>query len=102
MIEVLINRNSKGEVYGFKVSNHGDPLVCAAVSILTFNTVNSIEEFTDVRFSVDMGENGYMEFALEDTKNDAGNHDVNLLLNSLVLGLKGIELDYNNDIKVFD
>ena len=102
MIKAYIHRNNKGDIYGFKVNNHGDPVVCSAVSILTFNTVNSIEEFTEVKFSVDMDEGGYMELIVEDINNGEYNHDVDLLLESLVLGLKGIELDYKDDIKVFD
>lgn len=102
MIKAYIHRNSKGNIYGFKVSNHGDPVVCSAVSILTLNTCNSIEAFTACEFTLDMDNSDYIELILDSIKQGDCNHDVDLLLNSFVLGLKGIETEYSKDIKVFD
>ena len=36
----------------------GDDILCAAVSALTFNAVNSIEEFTEDAYQVEQAEDG--------------------------------------------
>lgn len=103
MIEVYIHRNSAGEVFGFKAENHGDPIVCSAVSALCFNTVNSIEQFTELDFKADASQDGGdLSFSIPFLENGGKNGNATLLLNSLILGLKQIELDYGNDLKVFD
>ncbi len=103
MIKAYIYRNSAGQAFGFKVENHGDPIVCSAVSALCFNTVNSIEAFTELDFTLDASqEGGDMIFSLPYLEKGGKDNNASLLLNSLVLGLKQIELDYSNDLKVFD
>lgn len=103
MIKAYISRNSAGKIYGFKVKNHGEPIVCSAVSALCFNTVNSIEQFTELDFTLDASpDGGDMTFAVPFLKDNGIDDRASLLFDSLVLGLKQIELDYNNDLKVFD
>jgi len=103
MIKAYICRNSAGQVCGFKVKDHGDPIVCSAVSVLCFNTVNSIEQFTDLDFSADASQDGGdISFTVPFLEEGGKDDNATLLLNSLVLGLKQIELDYSNDLKVFD
>lgn len=99
MIKVKVLRENY-KAYGVEIHNHGDPVVCSAVSILLLNACNSIEVFTSADFSFECAETGgdavlkVVEFD-EDGK-------AQLLLDSLILGLKSIEESYNNDIKVFD
>jgi uncharacterized protein YsxB (DUF464 family) len=103
MIKAYICRNSSGRDFGFKVKNHGDPIVCSAVSALCFNTVNSIEHFTELDFSVDASQDGGdMTFTVPFIENGGEDSKASLLLDSLILGLKQIELDYSNDLKVLD
>lgn len=103
MIKAYISRNDAGKIYGFKVKDHGDPIVCSAVSVLCFNTVNSIEQFTELDFTLDASPNGGdMVFSVPLLKENGTDEKASLLLNSLVLGLKQVELDYSNDLKVFD
>lgn len=103
MIKAYISRNLSGNVCGFGIEGHGDPIVCSAVSALCINAVNSIEQFTDLDFSLDASqEGGDMLFTLPYLEDNGKDDRARLLLDSLVLGLKQIELDYNNDLKVFD
>ncbi len=103
MIKAHICRNKAGQVFGFKVVNHGEPVVCSAVSALCFNTVNSIEAFTELDFTLDASpDGGDMTFTVPFLEKGGKDNNASLLLNSLVLGLKQIELDYSNDLKVFD
>ena len=70
----------------------GSDIVCAAASVLAQNAVNSIEQFTE-DINEDLGELYF--------KIDAGySHETELLLNSLILGLQGIEEEYMEYIDV--
>ena len=85
---------------GFKSKGHagfadsGYDIICAGVSALVINCINSIENFCDVRFTVDADdEGGNIKFMLA----DPADGDSELLINSMILGLKGIQNDYGND-----
>ncbi len=94
MINIVIYRNKEENIYGFKAFNHGKSIVCAAVSALTINTVNSIEALTDEIFTCDYNEEGgFLEFILPEIKDGKKCDKVDILLNSLLLGLKGIDND---------
>lgn len=102
MTNIIIYRNQNGEICGFKAEDHGDPIVCAAISMLTFNAVNSVESFTDEHLVCEYDENGgFLYFELPDIKNGGHNGDVKLLMDSMLLGLKSIENDYEH-VKIFD
>ncbi|UWP59618.1 ribosomal-processing cysteine protease Prp [Ruminococcus gauvreauii] len=93
-ITIFVNNNrcigieSKGHAgYGA----HGNDIVCAAVSALTINTLNSIETFTEDDFEGGQ-DDGYLEFHLTQPVSDRAQ----LLLDSLVLGLREIRKNYGN------
>ena len=97
MIQVDRIKNEHGNNVGFRVIGHaeyadpGADIICAAVSVLVINTINSIEQFTEDKFSCKQEEeSGLTEFIIvsEVSKESA------LLMDSLFLGLKGIEQDY--------
>ncbi len=97
MIKVSIYKNTNNMITGFKVlghanyAEHGSDVVCAAVSVLVINTINSIDKFTSDTFDVQEDEDkGLIEFYMVDSVSNEGN----LLLNSLALGLQGIEDEY--------
>ena len=83
---------------GFLISGHagyaesGYDIICSAVSALSINTVNSIEEFTDDDYLVKTGEDGLLELHMT-TNSDSSQ----LLLASLKLGLQGIANTYGNE-----
>ena len=90
----IIKKN--GLIYGFDIKDHGDPIVCSGVSVLTINTINSIEALLGIEPDANIDENGEICFTVKEYKNDK----VQLLLSSLELGLKSIEEEYSTDIKV--
>ncbi len=69
----------------------GQDIICAAVSILMINTVNSIERFTEDDFTCDDGD-GFMEITV-DREASPG---TKLLMRSLCLGLEGIRQSYGD------
>ena len=104
MIEVTIFRNN-GRLYGFEVLGHADyapegqeDILCAAVSVLTENTVNSIERLTGdapVREEV-REEDGYLYFELpKDCSENA-----QLLMESMVYGLIDIQMHYEKHLTI--
>ena len=67
-------------------------IVCSAISILIINTINSIETLTTTVPIIETDEkDGYIHCSFEDDITD----DAALLLDSMFLGLSGIEKDYN-------
>ena len=104
MITVEI-RKSNGEYTGFSSKGHagyaeaGFDIICAAVSALTVNTINSIEKFTDDAFKAEAKDGmlrwKFTEFPLS--------KETNLLMNSLILGLYDIQENYGkNYIKIIE
>ena len=90
-------------VTGFEISGHsgyaksGKDIVCAAVSALSINCVNSLEELLGIVPKVKEDQKrGYLEVIVEDYKRD----DVQLLLRSLVIGLDRISEEYGNFVKL--
>jgi len=100
MIAVRIFKNGCGDVYGFEIKNHGKSVVCAAVSILAQNAVNSVERLTDDKFICDYDKSGYMFFEHPDLKEGGVSKEATLLLDSLSLGLYGIRGEYKNEIVI--
>ena len=97
MILVERIKNEHGENIGFRVSGHarfarrGRDIVCAGVSALVLNTMNSIEKFTEDDFSCKQEEkSGLIEFIIvSEVCSESA-----LLMDSLFLGLKEIEQEH--------
>ena len=107
MIQAKIYRKAK-KICGFEISGHagyaaaGEDIVCAAVTVLCFNTLNALEKFTALPFKCEADEKrgGYLKalFPLE----GMADHDTQLLLETLAMGLSGIELEYQKYLTLID
>ena len=101
MIDVKLTHNSSGQLIGFTVKNHGTTHVCAAVSMLVINTVNSIESLTSIGakgFDCNYNESGgFLTFML---KNHDRNPQAGLLLDALKLGLASVKQEYPTEIDI--
>ena len=96
MIRITIYKDKNKDYVGLKALGHagaaryGSDVVCAAVSVLVINTLNSIERFTSDKISlVSDEETGMIEFRFIRKPS----HDAKLLFKSMVLGLQEIEED---------
>jgi len=95
MIKVTLNKTD-GKLHGFTVKNHGESIVCSAVSMLTINTINAIESFTSADFSCDYDENGgYIKFVL-----NKPDENTLLLLRTMELGLQSADEMYPGEMKI--
>lgn len=101
MIRFTVYKDAGDRYKGFKCEGHadyssdGDDIVCAAVSVLVQNTVNSIEKFTKDTVQVGSGDG----LIIADFPETPG-HDAVLLLNSLVFGMKQIAENYNDFVDI--
>ena len=104
MITITIYQN-RDRITGFRCFGHsgyaesGSDIVCAGASALVINTINSIQAFTSAKFQLDTdAESGLIDFKLD----QEAEHDTALLLDSMILGLQGIQNDYRNEYIILD
>lgn len=106
MINVIVEYNRKQistiTVEGHaNAGRHGEDLVCAAVSAVTFGSVNSILELTTVKLIIDMNDDGgFLRFSVPDGISEEQEKNVQLLLKALMVSLKTIELDNKKYINI--
>ena len=98
MIRITIYQ-SQGDIREFNCIGHanyadsGEDIVCAGVSALVINTINSIEQLTTTRFHLvtdDESNSGLLDV----TFTEGVSPEAKLLLDSMILGLQGIQKDY--------
>ncbi len=104
MTKITVFKDHDEKYLGFTCLGHaeyadeGEDIVCAGISALVINAINSLEMFTSEKFETEADVPG--EIALRfDTP--AG-HDAELLMKSLVLGLQGIQNNYGNEYIVLE
>ncbi|MCR5823265.1 MAG: ribosomal-processing cysteine protease Prp [Lachnospiraceae bacterium] len=96
MIKITPIHNEKDEVCGFRTEGHagyapyGQDIICASVSALATNTVNSVEAFTSDKFSCKQAADGFLELILV----DGVSAESRLLLDSFFLGIEAIVQEY--------
>ncbi len=93
MIRVSFRYDDSGCPIAFRMSGHagygakGKDIICASVSVLAINTVNSIEKLAGDGYNIETDEKrGYMNFSFKEQPSD----EARLLMRSLELGIKGI------------
>lgn len=96
MIQVKVEKQ-KENITAFHIEGHaeyseyGTDIICSAVSVLAINCINSIEELTQDDYSLEQDEkNGMLDFAIRGTSS----RETQLLLQSMIIGFKGISESY--------
>lgn len=107
MIRVDLYLNQQGEIQSFEVKGHagyapkGEDIVCAAVSALTFGTVNAITELLAVPLAVEMEEEGgFLHCTVPSGLAQDVQEKVQLLLQGMHLSLRSIEQEYGRHLKI--
>ena len=100
MIRFTVWKSKQNQYDGFEVTGHadyadaGEDIVCAAVSVLTINTVNSIEELTDDKISYNVDEDtGLLSMSFDDKQISS---ESKLLVDSFILGIDSIRDSYGD------
>lgn len=103
MTKVRFYQNNQGEILGFQTIGHagyaqaGEDIVCAGISVLILNTINSIETFTADKQMVECDEDrGIIRMKLTGKRSK----EAQLLLQSLLLGLQSIKEEHDRYIEV--
>ena len=107
MIRVTFHKKDHELVF-FEMTGHagfgeyGEDIVCAGVSALAITTVNSIEKLAGYQPIVDVDEveGGYLYFEVVRDVTEVQAQTTQILLNSLLLGLEGIQEEYPNYLTV--
>ena len=93
MIKVSFKYDHNNDPVGFICTGHagfaafGKDIICAAVSALVINCVNSVSRFTSSKYDLESEEkHGYIRFVLKDDPSE----EAKLLLKSLKLGIDAI------------
>ena len=98
MTQITLYKTSAGEYQGFTCdghagyANYGEDIVCASISVLVINTINSLEQITGEQMQVEADEDAGMircHFVNQPLKETS-----KALMDSLVLGLTQIEKQY--------
>ena len=89
---------------GFRMSGHsgyadaGEDIVCAGISALAINFINSVEQLTDEKYSMfEHEEDGIIDYMLE---GEPLSREAEILIKSLVLGLVELEKEYKDFISL--
>jgi uncharacterized protein YsxB (DUF464 family) len=97
MTKITVFRNQNQQIMGFSCIGHagfayrGRDVVCAGISILVQNTINAIEAYTEEGFSCEADQKtGDIRFRFKNPPE----HDAELLINAMILGLEGIQSSY--------
>ena len=97
MIKIMIYTDSSKHYKGFEIKGHagyadsGNDIICSAISILSQNTINSIEKFTDDDIEYKVYEKiGGLKFKFKNVPCK----ESELLMDSMILGIKSIIDEY--------
>jgi uncharacterized protein YsxB (DUF464 family) len=96
MISAVFYYNEHQMIERFSIKGHagyaeyGSDIICSAVSALAINTINSLDTLVKIPIQYQQDEDGLLECSLL----TVDNHDAQLLMQSLVLGLKSIRESY--------
>jgi len=97
MVKVEFVRSS-GKVVSFKIKGHAESLICCAISAISQTTVIGIEEVLKINVKYDIRD-GFLNLNLEgQTLEDV--ERCQILLETMILGLKSIEITDGKNIKV--
>ncbi|MDQ0351151.1 uncharacterized protein YsxB (DUF464 family) [Alkalibacillus filiformis] len=107
MIEVIEQRNSDGAIEGFQMSGHansgphGQDLVCAAASAVSFGTVNAIISMCKCEPYIEQSEDGgFLKVVLPEQLSGERLSKAQTLLEGMFVSLETIERDYGQYIHI--
>ena len=105
MVRIDIFRDKDGNIFKFESNGHtgyddiGKDIVCASVSSVTFCALNGIEKVLNIDFGYQQGD-GYLFFVLPDDLEKSQRDKINILLESMYLFLRELEIQYPNNLQI--
>lgn len=107
MVIVDIERNKEKQITRFSVSGHanageyGKDIVCAAISVLSQTMILGIYDIIgiEVPYKID---DGYLTCEIPKNITNRNREDLDILLETMVVGMKNIKENYNKYIIIHD
>ena len=103
MTNIKLYARKGGDIFGMQVKGHagfgvrGTDVVCASVSILTINTINSIQKLTSDKCNEKVNaRKATIDFEIDGEVS----RESKVLLESLKMGLEAISKDYPGNVKI--
>lgn len=106
MITVTIYRNKSGSIQSFVMeghalfAEHGQDIVCAGASAVSFGTINAIHELTGVTPEIEQGEDGFLQCTIPEELPESVHEKIQTLLEGMVVSLQTIEEQYGDHMKL--
>lgn len=108
MIKVILKTREK-KLLGFQVSGHaeyadlGEDIVCAAVSVLTYNAINTLEEIIklkkEIKYTI---KENFIELDVNPKElTDHKMHDTQLTLRSFEMGITSVLKEFQETIGLY-
>ncbi|QGH35107.1 ribosomal-processing cysteine protease Prp [Gracilibacillus salitolerans] len=107
MINVIIEREQT-YIKSFTLTGHagsgpaGHDLVCAAVSAISFGSVNAVFSLCEIDLDIDQAgdEGGYLKVTIPEYLDDQLLEKVSLLFEGMVISLQTVERDYGQYVSI--
>lgn len=108
MIKVILKTKDKN-IVGFQVSGHagyaeyGKDIVCSAVSVLSINAINTLEEILKLKEEIKYYlEDNFIDLDLvTDKLDDKKMHDTQLTLKSFEMGITSVLKEYQESVELY-
>ncbi len=108
MIKVILKTKDKN-IVGFQVSGHagyaeyGKDIVCSAVSVLSINAINTLEEILKLKEEIKYYlEDNFIDLDLvTDKLDDKKMHDTQLTLRSFEMGITSVLKEYQESVELY-
>jgi len=109
MIVVSIKRSKDGTIKDFVIDGHagfdrvGKDIVCAGVSAVSGTAIIGLERLLDINpvITID-SRKGYLKCSIPDDINEDKTEKVQVILETMVLGIRDISEKYNKFIRLLD
>jgi hypothetical protein len=104
VIVVEIERDRRGEIVRFRATGHslfrkkGEDIVCSAVSALLQTSVIGLKTHLGIELEVEKGD-GFLSVSVDGVGEEV-REGKNAVLETMYLGLRSIESEYGNYLKV--
>ncbi|QEK12036.1 ribosomal-processing cysteine protease Prp [Crassaminicella thermophila] len=107
MIKIHIYRDQEKNIMQYSVEGHanaaeyGSDIVCASISILTQTTMLALYELLSIDIAYEI-EDGWLYCKLPDNLSNDIREKANLILDTMIIGIKGTQGMYQEYIEFYD
>jgi uncharacterized protein YsxB (DUF464 family) len=107
MIKIIIQRDIHERIIGYTVEGHanaaeyGQDIVCASISVLAQTAILALFELLSIHIIYEM-KDGWISCKLPDDLTDELYNQANLILNTMLIGIKGTYKMHSEYIELHD